>query len=116
MNVKKKATIKAYISTFGNVTQTCKSVGIERKTFYNWKEADKKFAKAIEEAEPKERFLDYLEAKALQRINKGSDKILLHALKTKAKKRGWSEKQELTIKGDKKKPLIWKIIRDAESE
>jgi len=111
LDVKKKATIEAYIKTFGNITQTCNVVGIERKTFYNWKQKDKDFKKAIEEAQPKERFLDFLESKAVKRINDGSDSVLIFALKTKAKSRGWVEKQEIELSGNKDKPIVWKLIK-----
>lgn len=111
MDVKKKATINAYIKTFGNVTQTCNLVGLDRSTFYEWKEKDKEFKKAIEEAQPKERFLDFLESKAVKRINDGSDSVLIFALKTKAKSRGWVEKQEIELSGNKDKPIVWKLIK-----
>jgi hypothetical protein len=110
MNIKKKATLKAYVNSFGNITQTCQIAGIDRQTFYNWKDSDPKFKKALEDAQPKERFKDFLESKAVSRINKGSDKILLHALKTKAKDRGWSEKQEIELSGNQDKPILWKLI------
>ena len=110
MDVKKKSAIQAYIKTFGNVTQTCKTVGIERKTFYNWKEADPEFKAAIESAQPEERFLDFLEAKAAERINKGSDAVLIFALKTKGKSRGWVEKKELELSGKENAPILWKLI------
>jgi hypothetical protein len=60
---KKKAFIKAYKKAFGNVSQSCLAIGIDRSTYYDWIKKDEKFKKKIEEAEPQERFLDFLESK-----------------------------------------------------
>ena len=100
MDVKKKSAIAAYIKTFGNITQACQILGIDNSTFHRWKQKDKKFAKALEDAQPKER--DFLESKAVSRINKGSDSVLIFALKTKAKSRGWVDQDT----GADGKPLV----------
>lgn len=110
MDIKKKGALEAYIKTFGNITQTCKSIGIDNSTFHRWKNNDPEFKAAIENAQPEERFLDFLEAKAAERINKGSDSVLIFALKTKGKKRGWVEKQEIELSGKENAPILWKLI------
>lgn len=107
----KKRYIEAWGKSFGNITQTCKAIGITRQCYHNWLKNDPDFKKALEDVEPDERFLDFLEAKAAERINKGSDAVLIFALKTKGKKRGWIERRELEVSGDKDKPLTWKLVK-----
>ena len=99
-NIEKKAVIEAYIKSFGNVTTTCKAAGIARKTFYEWLKNDIDFKNAIENSGADEYFLDFLESKLADRINKGSDVCLIFALKTKGKKRGYIERQEVELKNN----------------
>jgi hypothetical protein len=92
----KKTFIEAYARSFGNVLVSCKTIGIARQTYYNWLKADPEFAKEIEEIEPQERFLDFLEGKLVEKINNGDTTSIIFALKTKGKKRGYVERQEIT--------------------
>lgn len=82
----------------GNVSITCKKVGIDRKTFYNWKEQDKKFADAFEEIE--EGLIDFTESKMMQGISEGNTALICFHLKTKGKKRGYIEKSEIEHSGE----------------
>lgn len=92
----KKAFIEAYERSFGNVLASCKTVGIARQTYYNWIEKDAEFKQQIAEIEPQERFLDFLEGKLVEKINKGDTTSIIFALKTRGKKRGYVERQEIT--------------------
>lgn len=92
----KKAFIEAYEKSFGNILVSCKAVGIARQTYYNWIENDPEFKKEVESVEPQERFLDFLEGKLVEKINKGDTTSIIFALKTKGKKRGYVERQEIT--------------------
>jgi len=92
MEPKKESFVKAYKKTYGNVAKSCKSVSISRQTYYNWLK-DPEFKAKIDNIEPEEDFLDFLEDKAKERIEAGSDSVLIFALKAKGKKRGWIEKQ-----------------------
>jgi len=96
---KKKAFIKAYKKAFGNVSQSCLAIGIDRSTYYDWIKKDEKFKKKIEEAEPQERFLDFLESKLVEQINGGNTTSIIFALKTKGKNRGYVERQEIVHDG-----------------
>lgn len=95
-NLVKKAFIEAYEKSFGNILVSCKTVGIARQTYYNWIEQDLEFKKELESIEPKERFLDFLEGKLVEKINKGDTTSIIFALKTRGKKRGYVERQEIT--------------------
>ncbi len=92
----KKGFIEAYEKSFGNILVSCKTVGIARQTYYNWIEKDLEFKEKIKSIEPKERFLDFLEGKLVEKINNGDTSSLIFALKTKAKSRGYVERQEIT--------------------
>ncbi len=92
-NTKKAAFIKAYQKAFGNISEACKAAHITRQTYYNWFKSDLEFKEAIKTIEPEEQFLDFLESQAVERIKNGSDSVLIFALKSKGKKRGWIEKQ-----------------------
>lgn len=92
----KKAFLDVYEKTFGNITQSCKLVGIVRQTYYNWEKNDAEFKQQLINIEPKERFLDFLENKLVDKINDGDTTSLIFALKTKAKIRGYVERQEIT--------------------
>lgn len=49
--LKKDKFIEAYKSTNGNITDSASITGIERKTYYNWLEADESFAMQILDSE-----------------------------------------------------------------
>lgn len=48
---KKKMFVQAYRATLGHITNSCMTVGIERKTYYNWLEKDEAFRELILHAE-----------------------------------------------------------------
>ena len=43
--------IDKYIEAFGNITETCTKLDIDRTTFYDWLKQDKTFADKIKEAD-----------------------------------------------------------------
>lgn len=105
MTIKKKAALEAYEKAFGNITQTCRAVGISRDTFYRWKNSDKAFAEKLEAIEPGETFLDFCESKLIEAINRGEVAPLLFALKTKGKDRGYVERHEVGMNIDSLKGI-----------
>lgn len=108
----KKAVIEALQDCHGIVTDACKKTGVARSTFYQWLNEDADFKAAVEEAQ--EQAIDFVEGKLFQKINgvkigkmddegelnvyeqPPSDTAIIFYLKTKAKKRGYIERQELT--------------------
>jgi transposase-like protein len=44
---KKRAFQEAYKKAFGNVTQSCNAIGIDRSTYYDWIKKDAKFKKIL---------------------------------------------------------------------
>lgn len=82
------AFLEVYKKNFGNKADACRVVGIGRKTFYLWLKKYPSFKKAIEEIDPAEESVEWLESLAYDKIRDGSDKLLIFALKAKA---GWSD-------------------------
>ena len=93
-HIKKDAMIQALEKSLGVVTTACKQVGIGRATFYEWLEKDPKFAKEV--AEIQNVALDFAESQLHKQIGDGSTSATIFYLKTKGKKRGYIERQEIT--------------------
>ena len=98
-NLQKKGFIDAYQKTFGNISQSCKAIGISRQTFYNWLNDDTDFKSELEAVEPNELLIDFFESKLIERVNKGDTTATIFGLKTKGKSRGYVERQEHQIDG-----------------
>lgn len=76
----------------GIICVACESTGINRSTYYRWRESDKDFADAVDEV--MEAQVDFVESKLMALINANDTTATIFYLKTKGKKRGWSEKQQ----------------------
>ena len=98
LDIKKKAFVDAYKKTYGNISKACEIVGINRGTFYNWEKNNKAFKKAIEDVEPEEEFLDFVEDALTKKIKSGDTTAIIFALKTKGKNRGYIERTEQVVK------------------
>jgi len=90
----KKAMIAALEKSLGIVTTACKKVGIVRTTFYDWLKEDKEFAKEVNQIQ--DIALDFAETQLHSQIGEGSTAATIFYLKTKGKKRGYVERQEIT--------------------
>lgn len=90
----KKMLIDAMEQCHGVVSDACKSVGISRVTYYEYYNKDAEFKQAIDEIE--NTVLDYVEGKLFGLIEKGDVASTLFYLKTKGKKRGYVERQEIS--------------------
>lgn len=96
--MKQDAFIEAYKSTFGNVTEACKAVGVERFEYYGWLEKDVDFKRTLYQIEPSEQMVDAAESALMRKIEIGDTPAILFTLKTKGKHRGYVEKQEIEHK------------------
>jgi hypothetical protein len=90
----KKAIIEALEKSLGVVTTACKIVGVGRTTFYEWLKDDEEFAKQVDDIQ--NIALDYAESQLHKQIGDGSTAATIFYLKTKGKKRGYIERQEIT--------------------
>jgi poly-gamma-glutamate capsule biosynthesis protein CapA/YwtB (metallophosphatase superfamily) len=92
--LKKNAMLEALKKSLGIVTKAVEMVGIDRQTHYNWLKDDADYKAKVEALD--DVVLDFAESKLHQSINNGSDTATIFFLKTKGKKRGYIEKQEIT--------------------
>ena len=90
----KKAIIDALEKSLGVVTTACKNVGIGRTTFYEWMKDDEDFEREVNEIQ--NIALDFAESQLHKQIGDGSTAATIFYLKTKGKKRGYIERQEIT--------------------
>ena len=90
----KKGLLEALEKSLGVVTTACKQVGIGRTTFYNYYNEDKEFAKKVDDIENVA--LDFAESQLHKQIQDGSTAATIFLLKTRGKKRGYVERQEIT--------------------
>lgn len=110
----KKAMIEALKKSLGIVSTACQNVEISRQTHYRWLSEDPEYKCQVEDIT--EDAIDFVESKLYEKIDgitvqtynsKGepviydqvpSDTAIIFYLKTKAKKRGYIEKQEIDQK------------------
>ena len=97
-NIKKQAMIKALENALGIVTTACKAVGINRSTHYEWLTNDPDYKAAVDGIA--DIALDFAESKLHQSISNGSDTATIFYLKTKGKKRGYVERNEVEHSGN----------------
>lgn len=101
---KKALFVEAMHNNLGNVTASCKAIGISRRTYYNWIEDDPEFKEDIDAVA--EELLDMAENTLLSKIESGDTTSTIFYLKTKGKKRNYIERVEKTLQGDKDNPLF----------
>jgi len=90
----KRAMIEALEKSLGVVTTACKVVGIGRTQFYQWLKDDEDFAQEVDDIQ--NIALDFAESQLHKQIGDGSTAATIFYLKTKGKKRGYIERQEIT--------------------
>lgn len=109
----KKRMLEALDESHGIITRACQIAQVGRTTFYEWLDADPEFKAKYEAVN--ESAIDFVESKLFEKINgisvrKGvneegedtvydlppSDTAIIFYLKTKAKKRGYIERTELS--------------------
>jgi hypothetical protein len=113
-NIKKQAMIKALEDALGVVTTAARKVGIDRKTHYNWLSDDEDYKRAVDDIS--DVALDFAESQLHKQIQSGEVSSTIFYLKTKGKKRGYVERQEVEHGGGVSlmRPVI--ISRDGQTE
>ena len=90
---KKKLMYGSLKSQLGIVTAACKEIGIGRTTHYDWLRDDENYRQWIEEMP--DLTLDFVENALLKNISNGNVVAQIFYLKTKGKKRGYIEQQNI---------------------
>ena len=92
---KKELFIKALTNNLGHITKACKAANIHRRTYYSWIDKDEQFKEDCDNVEAG--LIDLAENRLLEKIDKYDITAIIFFLKTKGKKRGYQEKQEIEI-------------------
>ena len=93
-HIKKESLLKSLEQSLGVVTVACKKADIPRSTYYKWLKEDEVFAKQVMDIENVA--LDFAESQLHKQIADNSTAATIFYLKTKGKKRGYIERQEIT--------------------
>ena len=101
---KKKAIIQALEKSLGVVTTACKQVGIGRTIFYEWYKKDNEFKKQVDDLSNVAK--DFVESQLFKQIQDGIPTSTILYLKTKAKDRGYNERQQIEHSGGIQSKLI----------
>ena len=130
----KKAMLEALEKTLGIVTTAAKLAGIERNTHYTWLREDEAYKEAVEGIT--DVAIDFAESQLNQLMQGATHEVVTHRgdiveikdapnpssvifyLKTKGKKRGYVEKQEVELSGEREifKGLDLNIRENKESQ
>ena len=89
------AALKEYL---GVISAACDKAGIERQTHYRWMQSDPRYKKQVEAID--ERPIDLAELKLMSLINDKNAQAIIFYLKTKGRKRGYSEIYGLEHSGE----------------
>jgi hypothetical protein len=92
-DINKKAMINALEKSLGIVTSACKAVGIARETHYRWMREDEEYSESVKSIE--DIALDFAESQLHKQIRDGEVSSTIFFLKTKGKRRGYIERQEI---------------------
>ena len=101
-DIQKKAMLEALEKSLGIVTTAARIVGIARSTHYDWIEKDDNYKKAIKDIS--EMTLDFAESQLHKQIKEGVQSSTIFYLKTKGKRRGYVEAQEVNLNMSKNFP------------
>ena len=94
---KKKDMIEALKLTLWVVTSAAQKANVWRTTHYEWLEQDPEYAKEV--ASVADMAIDFVESQLFSQIKDKDTTATIFYLKTKAKKRGYIEKQEMEVSG-----------------
>jgi hypothetical protein len=97
-NIQKRQMIEALEKSLGIVTTACKQVGINRTTHYEWYKTDEDYKAAVDSLQ--DMVLDFAESQLHKQIQGGEVSSTIFYLKTKGKKRGYVERQEIQHEGN----------------
>lgn len=102
-NVKKQLLLDALEASLGIVSIACKHAGVSRSTYYEYYNSDIEFAKKVDDQI--NIALDFAESQLFKLIKKGNTQAIMFYLKTKGKKRGYTEKTEPELTSSQVNPV-----------
>jgi len=109
---RKKLMIQALSEELGIVTSACRKVGINSWTHYDWLKSDKDYKDAVEALETRKE--DVIEKAFLSLVIDKNPQAVIHAVKTKLKKRGYGD--EIKVEGNLNQPAIFNEVTKTREE
>lgn len=91
----KQKLIEALEASLGIVTEACDKAQLSRTQHYKWYKEDIKYRYAVDSIENK--FIDFAETHLKNQIASGSVQATTFFLRTRGRKRGYAEKQDIDI-------------------
>ena len=91
--IKKRRLLEALRKSLGVVTTACEKADVSRRVYYDWMKKDPKFRADVNDMN--EVALDFAESQLFKNIQNGKEASTIFYLKTKGKKRGYIERQEI---------------------
>ena len=105
----KAAMLTALENSLGIVTTACKEVGVSRESHYRWMREDASYKESVESVA--DIGIDVAESKLYELIKQGNVTSVIFYLKTKGRKRGYSEHHELEQDAIKRLADGWSSIQ-----
>jgi len=109
----KKGMLEALTTSLGIVSTACETVGISRTTYYKYYNEDTEFKNQADDVS--EIAIDCAESKLFELVKAGNITAIIFFLKTKGKKRGYVERQELDIQ-EVERPTIIQLVAYGEDK
>jgi hypothetical protein len=100
---KKAAMLEALEVSLGIVSTAAKKANIDRTIHYDWLKSDPEYKAAVESIQ--ESVIDFAESHLYKLVKEGNPAATIFYLKTKGKKRGYIERQEIEV--TERSPLSW---------
>lgn len=90
--------INAYLSSYCNVSEACRSANVARSTYYEWTNTSDNFAEAVEQA--REGLKDRVENEIHKHIFEDRNPVVLNKFAPKIlKDRGLGDEQDINLTG-----------------
>jgi hypothetical protein len=100
---KKEAMLEALELSLGIVSTAAKKANVDRSMHYDWLKSDPEYKAAVESIQ--ESVIDFAESHLYKLVKEGNPAATIFYLKTKGKKRGYIERQEIEV--TERSPLSW---------
>lgn len=95
--LKKEQMITALEKSLGVVSSASKACGVSRDAHYRWMKEDPTYKQKVEDIENIS--IDFVESQLFKQIQEGNTVATIFFLKTRGKKRGYVERQEIEFPG-----------------
>ena len=104
-HLKKEHLLVALTKSLGIVSNACEIANISRTTYYKYYNSDDQFKEQVKSIG--DEAIDFVESQLFELIKNGNIAATIFFLKTKGKKRGYSEKQEFVVDEDLSIKVDW---------